>query len=45
MRFTANRTVSIGVENLGKSSKYYEETLGLGLVETGLGESCMTRGT
>ncbi len=35
MTFTANRDVAIGVENLEKSRKFYEETLGLRLVETG----------
>jgi len=34
MRFTANRDVAIGVENPEKSRKFYEETLGLKLVET-----------
>jgi catechol 2,3-dioxygenase-like lactoylglutathione lyase family enzyme len=34
MRFTTNRDVAIGVENLEKSRKFYEETLGLKPVET-----------
>jgi len=29
----------MGVENLGKSSKFYEETLGLRLVDTGPGRA------
>lgn len=33
MRFTANRDVAISVETLEKSRKFYEETLGLKLVE------------
>ncbi len=37
MRFTANRDVAIGVENPEKSRKFYEETLGLKLVETDAG--------
>jgi catechol 2,3-dioxygenase-like lactoylglutathione lyase family enzyme len=37
MMFTANRDIAIGVENLRKSSKFYEETLGLRPVEKGLG--------
>ena len=35
MRFTANRDVAISIENLEKSRKFYEETLGLKLVESG----------
>ena len=37
MKFTANRDVAIGVENRGKAMKFYEETLGLRVMETGSG--------
>ena len=44
MRFTANRDVAVGVENLEKSRKFYEETLGLKLVETGAGRAVYDAG-
>jgi catechol 2,3-dioxygenase-like lactoylglutathione lyase family enzyme len=44
MKFTANRDVAIGVENLEKSRKFYEETLGLRLVETGAGQAVYDAG-
>ena len=45
MRFKANRGVAIGVENLGKARKFYEETFGLDSWRRVLGELCTTRGT
>lgn len=39
MRFTANHDVANGVENLEKSMKFNEETLGLLLIETGAGRA------
>ena len=44
MRFTANRDVAIGVENLRKSRKFYEETLGLRLVKKGPGRAVYDAG-
>jgi catechol 2,3-dioxygenase-like lactoylglutathione lyase family enzyme len=44
MRFKANRGVAIGVENLGKARKFYEEPLGLRLVEKGPGRAVYDAG-
>ncbi len=44
MRYKANRGVAIGVENLRKSRKFYEETLGLRLVEKGPGRAVYDAG-
>ncbi len=44
MRFTTNSDVAIGVENLEKSRKFYEETLGLKLVEAGAGRAVYDAG-
>ena len=44
MRFTANHDVAIVVENLEKSMKFNEETLGLKLVETGAGRAVYDAG-
>jgi len=44
MWFTANHDVAIGVENLEKSMKFNEETLGLILIETGAGRAVYDAG-